>query len=143
MSESQIITPGGARARSLVHEVNPGHVLHMELGRMTMRRPDGHVISDFGTIRTRLARHPLMPLNVSLPERVAPALGSGWITYAYWRNGTGKPVTLFRTTLVVPPAPATNSGQLIYLFNGIENSTMIYQPVLQWGKMVNSEAPTG
>jgi hypothetical protein len=34
---------------------------------------------------------------------------------------------------VVPPAPATQSGQVIFLFNGIQNSSMIYQPVLQWG----------
>lgn len=39
----------------------------------------------------------------------------------------------FRTTWTVPPAPSTNSGQTIFLFNGIENATMIYQPVLQWG----------
>jgi hypothetical protein len=34
---------------------------------------------------------------------------------------------------VVPPASATDHGQTIFLFNGIQNSTMIYQPVLQWG----------
>ena len=40
---------------------------------------------------------------------------------------------MFKTTWVVPPAPSTQSGQTIFLFNGIQNSTMIYQPVLQWG----------
>ena len=133
MPQDQIITPGGARAGSLVHEIEPGNVVHMELGRMVERRRDGLVITDFGTIGTRFARQPLMPLNVSLPERIAPVLGSGWITYASWRNRTAKPVTLFRSTWIVPPQPATNSGQLIYLFNGIQNSTMIFQPVLQWG----------
>src|ERR1700735_749232 len=82
----------------------------------------------------------LMPLNLNtvVPDALAkagkvPALGSGWITYAYWNNSTGKPITSFRTNWVVPPVPATDSGQTIFLFNGIQNSTMIYQPVLQWG----------
>jgi hypothetical protein len=62
-----------------------------------------------------------------------PALGSGWIVYASWSNTTGHPVTRFATTWVVPPAPPTHSGQTIFLFNGMQNATMIYQPVLQWG----------
>ena len=37
------------------------------------------------------------------------------------------------TEWTVPPAPATQNGQTIFLFPGIQNSTMIYQPVLQWG----------
>ena len=86
---------------------------------------------------------PLMPRNVTTARAALvagagqgdplPALGEGWISYAYWTNNTGSPVTRFATTWVVPPAPATDSGQTIFLFNGIQNSTMIYQPVLQWG----------
>jgi hypothetical protein len=65
-----------------------------------------------------------------------PALGSGWIAYTYWNNGTGKSITSFKTRWVVPPAPVSNDGQLIYLFNGIQNYGYNYgilQPVLQWG----------
>jgi hypothetical protein len=62
-----------------------------------------------------------------------PGLGTGWITYAGWTNNTGQPVSLFKTSWVVPPAPATQSGQVVFLFSGIQNSTMIYQPVLQYG----------
>ncbi len=39
----------------------------------------------------------------------------------------------FSTQWVVPPAPIAEDGQVIFLFNGIQNETMIYQPVLQWG----------
>jgi hypothetical protein len=63
-------------------------------------------------------------------------LGSSWIAYAYWMNDTGKPLTSFLTTWVVPAEPASSSGQLIYLFNGISpanTSAAILQPVLQWG----------
>jgi hypothetical protein len=76
---------------------------------------------------------PLMPENVMrAPGRVA-RLGSGWIAFASWSNRTRQPVTRFTTTWTVPAAPSTHSDQTIFLFNGIQNSTMIYQPVLQWG----------
>ena len=61
------------------------------------------------------------------------AFGTGWITYASWSNSTGTPVSSFSTQWYVPPAPIAEDGQIIFLFNGIQNSTMIYQPVLQWG----------
>jgi hypothetical protein len=73
-------------------------------------------------------------LDVSALEY--PALGSGWIAYTYWNNGTGNSITSFETTWEVPPPPASDSGQLIYLFNGIQNYGSNYgilQPVLQWG----------
>jgi hypothetical protein len=76
-----------------------------------------------------------MPGSVAVPPKEVPALGSGWITYAYWNNNTGTPISSFTTTWIVPPAPKTQSNQQIYLFNGIQNSefSFIYQPVLQWG----------
>ena len=70
--------------------------------------------------------------DVFVPEAVKAALGSGSIAYAFWSNKTGHPISSFRTTWAVPPVPKTRSGQTIFLFNGIQNSTMIYQPVLAW-----------
>ena len=42
---------------------------------------------------------------------------------------------MFRTNWTVPAEPTSDSGQLIYYFNGIQNSdrNSILQPVLQWG----------
>lgn len=59
---------------------------------------------------------------------------SGWIADANWYN-TGSPITSFTTQWAVPPAPATNNGQLLYYFNSIEPAAFdaILQPVLQWG----------
>jgi hypothetical protein len=128
-----IITPGGARPRSQVHLIEPGHVLDGSDNRLRKINPAGKVIAEFRAIAPRPGRGPLMPRNVAFPSGKLPALGSGWITYAYWANDTGNPISSFVTTWTVPPAPSTQSGQLIYLFNGIQNSTMIYQPVLQWG----------
>jgi hypothetical protein len=94
----------------------------------------GNVVADFGAVIRKKREKPLMPDNLVIPaEKVVPAMGTGWIVYAGWTEITTGHLTLFKTTWKVPPAPSTQSGQTIFLFNGIQNSTRIYQPVLQWG----------
>ncbi|HUK41364.1 MAG TPA: hypothetical protein VLX11_09980, partial [Candidatus Acidoferrales bacterium] len=132
-SRELVLTPGGYRHKSLVRHIDSQHVLDFAGGNIRKMHISGYEVSDFGKLTTRPGEQPLMPLNVARHPEVVPALGSGWIAYAYWTNNTGHPVSRFATTWVVPPAPATNHGQTIFLFNGIQNSTMIYQPVLQWG----------
>jgi hypothetical protein len=121
-SKGLVATPGGFRHPSLVHRVEPGHALHATDGKVRLMNLASKASRDFRE-----------------PEPSAlefPALGSGWIVYAYWNNGTGKSITSFKTRWIVPPAPAHDDGQLIYLFNGIQNygaNFGILQPVLQWG----------
>ena len=134
MAEEYVLTPGGFRQKSLVHNIEAGATLDGADGRHRMLHQSGRVLTDFGVIEQRPIGRPLMPRNVAHLPGVVPAFGSGWITFGSWTNNTGTPVSLFSTTWVVPPAPATQSGQTIFLFNGIQNSTMIYQPVLQWGQ---------
>jgi hypothetical protein len=131
MTEDLVPTPGGYRPKSLVHFVEPGNVLRVTGGRIQKLDLSGKVLADHGVIPPRPGNKPLMPGNVHLLP--GPGLGQGWISYADWNNGTGTPISSFKTTFVVPPPPATQSGQLIYLFPGIQNSFGIYQPVLQWG----------
>jgi hypothetical protein len=139
MADQYVITPGGFRPKSRVHLIEPGH--HVSGAGARLRKLDfaGRVVADLGPLIPRPKEYPLMPRNVTRlrPEPAAmaivPALGTGWITFASWLNSTGNPISSFSTTWVVPTAPRTQSGQLIYLFNGIQNSSMIYQPVLQWG----------
>jgi hypothetical protein len=134
MSEDLIITPGGPRPRSMVHKVETGHVIAMATGRLLKRHISGRVMADLGpvVVRPEVAEAPQKPL---LPN---PAVQ--WIVYATWTAPPGQPVVSFKTTWVVPPPPRTQNNQLIYLFNGIQNSSWIYQPVLQWG---NSPDPGG
>jgi hypothetical protein len=132
VEEEVVITPGGVRLKSLVHQIEPGAILDGTDGQHRMLHPSGKLLADFGVISSRSEGAPLMPANVVRPRVAPPALGSGWITYAYW-NRPSTPISSFSTSWVVPPGPATQSNQLIYLFNGIQNATMIYQPVLQWG----------
>jgi hypothetical protein len=95
--------------------------------------PTGKVLVDLGEIKPRFGNQPLMPNNVNIGPKSISSVNRGWITYAQWFNA-GHPISLFKTTYIVPPSPLTQSNQTIFLFSGIQNSTMIYQPVLQWGK---------
>ncbi|MEP7141431.1 MAG: hypothetical protein ABI707_01115 [Ferruginibacter sp.] len=130
--EDHIITPGGLRNKSLVHLVEAQQILDGSGGGIKKLDRNGKLMKDFGPVVRKPLHQALMPSNITLPEKQVPGLGTGWIVYTDWTNKTGTPVSSFETTWVVPPAPATNAA-LIYIFNGIQNSTMIYQPVLQWG----------
>jgi hypothetical protein len=131
MADDFVITPGGVRHKSLVHLIEPGAVLDGSAGRLRKLHWSGRVLADLGPIAQRAANRPLMPDNLAPPPRKVPGIGNGWIAYAYWSNTSGHTITTFSTTWTVPPPPETQSGQLLYLFNGIQNSTMIYQPVLR------------
>jgi len=129
-----VLTPGGFRPLASVHLVEAGHSISGAGNTLRKLSPTGSVVAEFGPLQSRPAGEPLHPNNVFIPRgKRIPGLGSGWITYASWTNNTGHPIMTFQTTWVVPPPPLTQSGQTIFLFNGIQNATMIYQPVLQWG----------
>jgi hypothetical protein len=131
--KDMVLTPGGMRHKAHVHKIPIGHHLDQRSNRIVQRDEQGKVVADHGEIKHRPEDKPLMPGNVTLPPDSVAPLASGWITFADWNNNSGQPASLFVATWHVPPAPTTASGQTIFLFNGIQNSTMIYQPVLQWG----------
>ncbi|HVB63605.1 MAG TPA: hypothetical protein VNE17_02665, partial [Nitrolancea sp.] len=133
--QDMVITPGGPRSKSQVHLIEPDHILDLSGDRIRQLHPSGEVIADYGEIASHAINSRVGLRERQLQPGPAPALGSGWITYTSWTNATGTPISSFSTTWTVPPAPATQSGQLIYLFNGIEDAgfNWIYQPVLQWG----------
>ena len=150
MTDTLVPTPGGFRPQSMVFKIDSGHKLDAGAGRLRMLTLAGAQMKDFGALIKRPGNRPLLPANVvrqplvqirlAAPageartlEAAVPGLGTGWITSASWTNTTGSPITSFTTRWVVPDHPQTHSGQLLYLFNGIQNSSFIYQPVLQWG----------
>ena len=106
---------------------------------ITAARVGHHATGEDATRPDRLARATLRLARNTFASEDLPALGSGYITYAAWTNGTGRAISSFSTTWTVPPPPRTQSGQLLYLFNGLEDSpvTHILQPVLQWGVSPN------
>jgi hypothetical protein len=117
-----VLTPGGYREGSRVHALPPGSFLVGSAEGIHLLDEAGEEVA-FTTFAEK-----------SLED--APVLGSGWISYAYWNNGTGRPIESFRSTWTVPAPPQAQSRQTIFLFNGIQNygaNFGILQPVLQWG----------
>ncbi|SIO40596.1 hypothetical protein SAMN05443247_04935 [Bradyrhizobium erythrophlei] len=113
-------TPGGIRPKSMIHTVEPGQIVNRDLVFKRFDLRSGQFI-------------PLPPVEVAPPH--LPALGSGWITYAAFTENSANVISSMTTTWVVPPAPKRQDNQLIYIFNGLQDSpvTHILQPVLQWG----------
>lgn len=106
MTEDMVLTPGGYRHKSLVHVIEPGHVLDLTGGSVRKLAPSGQVVADYGLITAR-------------PD-MAATLGTDWISDAFWQNNSGSLIASFTATWDVPPPPYTQSGQFIYLFNGLQ-----------------------
>jgi hypothetical protein len=134
-NDEKVLTPGGWRPASQVGLVDKGEHLTIKNDRlMKVSDANGSILKDFGAQEHYGGITPDYPKNLILPPaRQAVPLGSGWITYTGWTNSSTTPITYSAATWTVPPAPTTNSGQTIFLFNGLENSSYILQPVLQWG----------
>jgi hypothetical protein len=136
MSAGLVITPGGPRPADTVHPVPPGTLISASDGVLRNVHPDGTVLAEFGAAPP-LSDQPLALMADRVPPEALTSpsgLGTGWITYASWLNTTGTPISQFTAIWNVPAEPTTHDGQLLYLFNGMQNNAgYIYQPVLQWG----------
>ena len=120
-----VLTPGGYRHKSLVHRLRKGHQLQRVDGALQQvkpatRRSPARVIANYHSV---------------FEDEPIPALGTGWITYAFWQNNTGSPITQISAQWEVPPPPITGDAQTVFLFNALEDSNRdnLAQPVLQWG----------
>ena len=109
-------TPGGIRPKSMIHTVEPGQIVDL----------DELIFKRFDLRSGKFIAPP--PLEVAPPH--LPALGSGWITYAAYTENSANIIASMTTTWVVPPAPKRQDNQLIYIFNGLQDSpvTRILQP---------------
>ena len=120
--QNLVLTPGGYRSSSLVHEVQGG--THLKIGKTNIR-----VINKI-TGKSDYIR------AFRFKEEAALFFAGGWITYAGWDVENGNLLMRFEATWVVPPEPQDRNNQTIFLFNGVQNNGVIYkilQPVLQWG----------
>ncbi|KAF8305911.1 hypothetical protein DL93DRAFT_2089123 [Clavulina sp. PMI_390] len=114
-----VVTPVGLRSASEVHEVPAGGSIK-HVGNET------HLINAAGKV-------------IHIAQNTAPAPTSkrfetGWTAYTSWYNTESNgPINNFVTSWTVPPAPQTNNGQTVFLFNSIEPAAFnaILQPVLQ------------
>ncbi|KAF7344283.1 hypothetical protein MVEN_01719700 [Mycena venus] len=124
-SPEHVLTPGGYRPRYTVHAIPAG-------GSLAHSGSEIQVLAANGSIVTT-AVHPSNP-KTSAP-RTRALETDGWIAYAWWLNPGLAPISSFTTTWEVPPVPATDHGQTVFLFNGLQpnGSSAILQPVLQYG----------
>ncbi|KAJ7062925.1 hypothetical protein C8F01DRAFT_108312 [Mycena amicta] len=123
-----VITPKGLRHSSTVHEVPAGgKVKHVGNSTVHLLDASGSIIKVV-TLNKALDPAPTPTTDAAVPEE------TGWVAYAsYFNNDV--PIGSFFTTWTVPPTPAANHGQTLFLFNSIEPGSFdgIMQPVLQWG----------
>lgn len=137
--EEYVLTPGGWRPRSKVHFVGPSHHVSGEGGRLKIIQTEtGKEVKDLGEIERPLQKggRPVLRVKPAAKKKGVPLpapITDGWIVNSGWTNASGNPISYFKTSWTVPPEPATDHGQIVYLFNGIQNSGFILQPVLQWG----------
>jgi hypothetical protein len=140
--KDMVITPGGARHKSDVHLIEPGHHLSGKDGIFRkIHTATGEIIKEFGAINKgnknrKALRRKRKFSKGGLAEAINPQpITDQWIIYAGWNNNSGKPISSFTTNWLVPNPPVSQDNQLLYLFNGLENASndVILQPVLQWG----------
>ncbi|KAJ7739420.1 hypothetical protein DFH07DRAFT_778696 [Mycena maculata] len=118
------LAPGGLVLTSNAHEVPVG-------GSVAHVGADVHVLDATGAVVKVVTPGPA-PTRT---KNAKPAEATGWIAYASWLNTGSSPISSFKTTWTVPPVPATNHDQTLFLFNSIEPNSgdAILQPVLQFG----------
>lgn len=150
------LTPGGPRAKSSIHFVEPGCTITAVTSSVEKRYNLGAVVP-LGTYRmppysvddavydTTEADEPDTPAAYE-PGRRRRNKFEGWITFANWLNESDSHITSFRATWRVPPAPEVQANQVIYLFNGLRDASssgQILQPVLQWNAVPDDPNASG
>jgi len=133
MDEELVITPGGLRPKSKVHLIQPGHKLIVKNNHIQEIDSSGKFVEEFGEVNRSGRSKPFESEQTDVVNATTAALGSGWITRAYWDNAKGASFSDFMAEWFVPAQPSTQSGQVIYVFMGLQNSSFILQPTLQWG----------
>jgi hypothetical protein len=83
-----------------------------------------------------LKRH-LHNVSLRVGSKGQPII-DGYAAAAIWTAPAGSSISALKATWQVPDPPAADSGQIIYLFIGMETAgpvgdRTILQPVLQWG----------
>jgi hypothetical protein len=134
-----VLTSGGWRPKSTVHRVERGQHVSTKGGRLRkIDTASGEVLADYGEISAPPPDKPeLRKAFKKSPEGEEPYPDDGWIVDSEWTNTGAIPISYFSTHWIVPPVPATQDGQTIFLFNGLTptDNSYILQPVLQRGEL--------
>ncbi|KAF9266531.1 hypothetical protein L218DRAFT_996706 [Marasmius fiardii PR-910] len=125
-AEDMVLTPGGLRPKSNVVQIPEGGSINLTATEIHLLDASKNIIhvAQKGNGRVR----PSPTTGGAVPAQ------TGWISGTEWHRNAN-PINQFWSSWVVPPNPATNRGQTVFLFNGLEPDpgNAILQPVLQWG----------
>jgi hypothetical protein len=90
-TDELVLTPGGYRPESKVHEVKPGESIRMtNEGHLQKISPSGEVLVDYGVIKPGIS-------NISTGSKVEKPLTEDWITYASWIRPAGTLIDILET----------------------------------------------
>jgi len=134
-SEDFVMTPFGACPRASVQLVEPGQRVDASGGRLRVLDERLRVVREVG--EPGLPLHDWAPRLRRRAERkvAVPGPTTNTIVAAFCQTASGLPILGLGASWVVPSAPSTHSGQLIYVYSGITDAgnEHVYQTVLQWG----------
>jgi hypothetical protein len=127
--EEFVLTPGGYRHGSNVTQVGPRPGAKEALSAKPVIKKGAK-----GSRKRRPGDFEPLHFNKAIiPAPLTSTTNPHWVAYSDWENFTGGPVVSIRATWTVPQEPATDNGQTIFIFPGIQSTQRIVQPVLQWG----------
>jgi hypothetical protein len=143
-SDSMVMAPGGNLVPSSnVHLIENGYHLAFAQGHvLKLQNKTNKLMEDFGAGSPSLSGPQQKSLSLfSNDSKKSNSQGpsspsASWMTNAQWDNPSStNNITSITTSWTVPVTPATNNGQLIYIFNGLAQQAggNIIQPVLQYG----------
>lgn len=131
--DTLLFTPAGPTLKSNIHYIDNKH--HLKFNNKNIQI----INSQTGDISEFAINSSLKGINATNNSNTWD-FKDGWTTYANCQIyvSTPEPVVYFSTDWTVPQPPLKKSGQLIYIFNGLntieDGVSYILQPVLQWGK---------
>jgi hypothetical protein len=144
--QALVLTPGGRRLLSTVHLLESGQHVSGKGGRISiLDTASGIVLKDLGEFKRDATANRAVRGKV---ERDVPGnLVNAYQASAAWSAeplaGQSWPIVRFSSKWTVPPPPATNNSQTIYIWNGLAGTLTgdLLQPVLQWGESAIGGGP--
>jgi len=135
VAAEQVLTPFGYRPKNCVRQVPSGsHIVETKQGN-EIHYPDGKVVT-YPIQKECVESHARWLVERQQRRNsTRKAYADGWLDNASYFPS--KEVDVFQGNYLVPSAPPSDSGQVLFYFIGTENTNSgtlsILQPVLTWG----------
>ena len=119
LPEDYVVTPLGARHKSHVHLIEAGHTIDASGGRLRVYDKNSRSVQDFGDIQQKAVHQQKLTHRLEKSVAIVPSPAAHFIVSGDFENDTGSPILSFSTSWVVPSAPLSHSGQIVFIWNGI------------------------